>query len=129
MLLELVLGGKKDSAHGGKIQWHLWAVMPRADTILHIGVNRMRNTQSNVQLFGETGLQYFSGYNVQLTAGTAVVPVGKLGTVEVIVYFSLKKFDSLSLIFLCIWICYFVLRFFNVIQCSGKKTASDIYDF
>ena len=36
---------------------------------------------------------------MQLTAGTAVVPVGKLGTVEVIVYFSLKKFDSLSLIF------------------------------
>jgi len=59
MLLELVIGGKKDSAHGGKIQWHLWAVMPRADTILHIGVNRMRNTQSNVQLFEELGFHTF----------------------------------------------------------------------
>ena len=89
--------------------------MPRVDTILHIGVNRNENTQSNVQLFGETGLQYFSGYNVQLTAGTAVVPVGKLGTVEVIVYFSLKKFDSLSLIF---FMHLDLLFCFTIFQCN-----------
>ena len=84
--------------------------MPRVDTILHIGVNRNENTQSNVQLFGETGLQYFSGYNVQLTAGTAVVPVGKLGTIEFIISFSLKKFVMQSFShFFGIWICYFVL--------------------